>query len=97
MRVYGKACKSATAGVVRRGTSLHNSGWIDRVTLTDFPLEAGYSPTAPPGSVIALPRGNVLASPVASVYHDVNDENLHSIRATLLIKINDGLSIAPSV
>ncbi len=79
------------------GTSEHNSGWIDRVVLSDFPLEVGFSPTAPPGSVIALPRGNVLASPVASVYHDVNDEELHSVRGSLLVQVDDSFSITPSV
>ena len=79
------------------GTSEHNSGWIDRVVLSDFPLEVGFSPTAPPGSVIALPRGNVLGSPASSVYHDVNDEELHSVRGSLLIQVDDSFSITPSV
>ncbi len=79
------------------GTSEHNSGWIDRVVLSDFPLEAGFSLTAPPGSVIALPRGDVLASQPTSVYHNVNDEDLHSVRGSLLVQVDDTLSITPSV
>jgi iron complex outermembrane receptor protein len=80
------------------GTSLHNSGWINRDVLgTNFPLEQGFNPAAPPGTIIGLPRGNVLAVKTVSVYHDVNDEDLHSIRGALAIKISDSLSITPSV
>jgi iron complex outermembrane recepter protein len=79
------------------GTSLHNSGWIDRVVLGDFPLQPGYDPAAPPGTVLGLPRGNVLAATPTTVYHDVNSENLHSVRASLLIKFNDMISVTPSV
>src|SRR3984957_819462 len=79
------------------GTSLHNSGWIDRVVLDNFPLEQGYNPAAAPGTVIDLPRGNVLAAQPSAVYRDVNDEDLHGIRASLLFKVNDTLSITPSV
>jgi outer membrane receptor protein involved in Fe transport len=80
------------------GTSLHNSGWIDRDVLgAAFPLQQGFSGTAPPGTIIALPRGNVLAATPNAIYHDVNDEDLNSIRASLLVKLNDNLSITPSV
>jgi outer membrane receptor protein involved in Fe transport len=78
------------------GTELHQSGWIDRVVLSDFPLEQGFSPTAPPGSVITLPRGNVLASPVSTTYHNVNDEDLHGFRLSLLVKLSDDLTVTPS-
>jgi len=80
------------------GTSLHNSGWIDRDVLgNNFPLEPGFSPTAAPGTVIALPRGTVTSIPPVAIYHDVNDEDLHGIRATLLVKLNDDWSVTPSV
>ena len=79
------------------GTSLHTSGWIDRVVLDSFPLEQGYNPAAAPGTVIGLPRGNVLAAQPSAVYHDVNDEDLHGVRASLLFKVNDTLSITPNV
>ena len=80
------------------GTSLHNSGWIDRDVLgSNFPLEQGFSATAAPGTVITLPRGNVLAATPTAIYHDVNDEDLHSIRASLLVKVNEDISITPSV
>ena len=80
------------------GTSLHNSGWINRDVLgSGFPLEPGFDPAAPPGTVIALPRGNVTAVAPVAIYHDVNDEDLHSIRGSLLIKLGDNLTITPSV
>lgn len=78
------------------GTSEHNSGWIDRIVENNFPLEPGFSLTAAPGTVIALPRGDVLGTPATAVYHNVNDEDLHSVRASLLIQVNDDLSITPS-
>jgi outer membrane receptor protein involved in Fe transport len=46
--------------------------------------------------VIALPRGDVLAANVAKDYRDVNDEDLHSLRASLLIQVDDSFSITPS-
>ncbi len=79
------------------GTSEHNSGWIDRVVLGNFPLEAGFSPTAAAGSVIALPRGDLQAATATATYHDANSENLHSVRGSLLIQIDDTFSITPGV
>jgi len=80
------------------GTSLHNSGWLDRDVLGgNFPLEQGFNPTAPPGTVIALPRGNVTAVTPEEIYHNVNYEDLHGVRASLLVKINDDWSVTPSV
>jgi outer membrane receptor protein involved in Fe transport len=69
------------------GSLEHLSGWIDRVVIAqqDFP--------AP---VNATTRGNVAAAPVAADYHDVNDENSRSVRASLLWKPTDRLSIEPT-
>jgi outer membrane receptor protein involved in Fe transport len=69
------------------GTLEHQSGWIDRIVIAqpDFP--------AP---VNATTRGNVAAAPVAADYKDVNDENLRSVRAAVLWKPTDRLSIEPS-
>lgn len=78
------------------GTEQHNSGWIDRIVVPNFPLEAGYSLTAAPGTVIALPRGNVLSEPASATYRDVNDEELHGFRLSLLLKLSDDLTITPS-
>jgi iron complex outermembrane recepter protein len=63
------------------------SGWIDRIVIAqpDFP--------AP---VNATTRGNVAAAPVAESFKDVNDENLRSVRASLLWKPTDRLSIEPT-
>jgi outer membrane receptor protein involved in Fe transport len=65
----------------------HLSGWIDRIVIAqpDFP--------AP---VNGTTRGNVAAAPVAAEYPDVNDENLRTVRAALLWKATDRLSIEPS-
>ena len=80
------------------GTSLHNSGWINRDVLgSGFPLQQGFDPTAAPGTIIGLPRGNVLGTTPTAIYRDVNDENLNSVRASLLIKVNDTVSITPSM
>jgi iron complex outermembrane receptor protein len=69
------------------GSLEHLSGWIDRIVIAqpDFP--------AP---INATTRGNVAAAPVAAEYKDVNDENLRTVRASLLWKPTDRLSIEPS-
>jgi outer membrane receptor protein involved in Fe transport len=71
----------------------HQSGWINRVVIADgqfpAPLNGGLG-------VPATERGNVAAAPVAQEYKDVNDENLTSVRASLLWKPVDRLSITPS-
>ncbi len=69
------------------GSQEHLSGWIDRKVIApgDFP--------APINSAT---RGDVAAAPIAADFHDVNDEVMTSVRAALLWKVNDQLSIAPS-
>jgi iron complex outermembrane receptor protein len=69
------------------GSYSDDSGWIDRVVIApgQFPV--------PNGTV----RGNVLAAPVATNYHDVNDVQSTTMRASLLIKPFEGLSITPSL
>ena len=71
------------------GTASHEAGWIDRIVIADgaFPLETNNLTT----------RGNVLAAPVAKVYHDVNDSNLFAVRASLLWKVGDSLTVEPMV
>jgi outer membrane receptor protein involved in Fe transport len=63
------------------------SGWINRVVVAapDWPLQ----PNTPTG------RGPVGQLPVANAYTNVNDEDLTSIRASLLVKPTDRLSIEP--
>jgi len=76
------------------GTEQHNSGWIDRDVLDDFPLEPDLgNPTHPGGTI----RGDVLAAPISKVYKDVNDEDLQSIRAELLIQPIEQLTLTPSL
>jgi iron complex outermembrane receptor protein len=69
------------------GTYEHDSGWIDRVVIApgQFPLETNNFTT----------RGDVLAAPVANDYKGVNDQKLTGVRAALLIKPTESLSITP--
>jgi iron complex outermembrane recepter protein len=68
------------------GSYAHDAGWVDRVVVApgEFP--------APNGSV----RGNVLAAPIATDYHNVNDVERTTVRVSALIKPIEGLSITPS-
>ena len=68
------------------GDVTHNSGWIDRVVESGFPLPNSD------GS-----RGNVLATPASVIHHGVNDEDLRGGRAALLIKPIDALTINLSI
>ena len=69
------------------GTYAHNSGWIDRIVLDDFPLPTNGG----------LTRGNVLSAPVSTVHSGVNDELLTGARVALLFKPNDILTVTPSI
>jgi outer membrane receptor protein involved in Fe transport len=68
------------------GSYSSDAGWIDRIVIApgDFPLSNGST------------RGNVLAAPVAIDYHDVNYTDTTTMRASLLVKPLEGLSITPS-
>jgi outer membrane receptor protein involved in Fe transport len=79
------------------GTELHNSGWIDRVVLGNFPLEPDFNPAAAPPSVGGYTRGDVLAAPVKKRYSDVNEEDLQGFRANLVFAPTDELTITPSL
>jgi iron complex outermembrane recepter protein len=68
-------------------TYLHESGWIDRVIVPNFPLATNGG----------LTRGVVANVPGSKVLNDVNDENLANFRVALLLKPSDGLTITPSV
>jgi iron complex outermembrane recepter protein len=69
------------------GSQEYLSGWIDRkvIAYPDFPL-----------AVNGTTRGNVAAAPVAQDFHDVNDENLRSVRGSLLWNATDRFTIQPS-
>jgi outer membrane receptor protein involved in Fe transport len=76
-----------TAAVRVVGTYLHNSGWIDRIIVPNFPAATNGGAT----------RGTVAAVPGSQVISGVNDETLGNIRIALLIKPAEGLTITPSV
>jgi len=68
------------------GSYSFDAGWIDRVVAApgEFPL--------PTNGV----RGNVLAAPIATEYHDVNDVERTVVRVSAVFKPIDELTIAPS-
>ena len=68
------------------GTEEHSSGWIDRIVAGDYPSVSAN------GAV----RGDVADAPVEKDYHNVNSDQLYAVRATLLWKPTDDLSITPS-
>jgi outer membrane receptor protein involved in Fe transport len=77
-----------TAALRIVGSESHDSGWLSRVVIAngDFPLETNGG----------LTRGNVLAAPVAQDYRGVNDTDLTGVRAALLWRPIDGLTITPT-
>jgi iron complex outermembrane recepter protein len=78
------------------GSYSYDAGWIDRVVIApgQFPLPTGLV-TTPTGSFYTV-RGNVLAAPIATEYHDVNDVEKTAVRLAVLLKPIDGLTIAPT-
>ena len=68
------------------GSYSFDAGWIDRVVIApgEFPL--------PTNTV----RGNVLAAPIATEYHDANDVERTVVRISAVFKPIDGLTITPS-
>ena len=77
------------------GSYSYTSGWIDRIVLNPFPLPTNPNPAC--GPVYGCTRGNVVAAPVQSDYHDVNDVVTTGARASLLMQLTDRLSVEPSV
>jgi iron complex outermembrane receptor protein len=74
------------------GSYSDDAGWIDRVVAApgQFPLPTGLVNGA------YTVRGNVLAAPIATEYHDVNDAEKSSVRVSAVFKPIDGLTITPS-
>jgi iron complex outermembrane recepter protein len=70
------------------GSYSYDSGWIDRTVIAP-----GQFPLATNGFTV---RGNVLAAPIATEYHDVNDVEKTGVRISAVIKPIDGLTITPS-
>jgi iron complex outermembrane recepter protein len=67
-------------------TQVHQSGWIDRIVVANFPPP--ISPTE---------RGNMLAEQASLVNSDVNTFRQTSARLSALFKPTDSLSITPSL
>ncbi len=59
----------------------YRSGWLDRVVVSPFPADNGYT------------RGNVLAGPITGVATNVNTADVYGGRASLLFKPNDDFSL----
>jgi len=74
----------------------YDAGWIDRVVIApgQFPLPGGLV-NGPYGPYYTI-RGNVLAAPIATEYHDVNDVEKSAVRLSAVFKPIDGLTITPS-
>ncbi len=74
----------------------YDSGWIDRVVTApgEFPLPGGLI-NGPYGPYYST-RGNVLAAPIQSEYHDVNDVEKRGVRLSAVFKPVDGLTITPT-
>ena len=77
---------TAALRIVASGS--HDSGWIDRIVISPgaFPAQTNGNAT----------RGDVAAAPVAANYKGVNNDDLTSVRVSLLWKPTDRLSITPS-
>jgi iron complex outermembrane recepter protein len=78
------------------GSYSDDAGWIDRVVIApgQFPLPTGLV-TTPTASYYTV-RGNVLAAPIATDYHDVNDVEKSTVRVAAVLKPIEGLTITPS-
>jgi len=70
------------------GSYSHDAGWIDRIVIAP-----GEFPVPTNGLTV---RGNVLAAPVETDYHDVNDVEKTTVRISAVFKPIDGLTITPS-
>ncbi|HVW69454.1 MAG TPA: TonB-dependent receptor [Steroidobacteraceae bacterium] len=82
-----------TAALRVVGSESHDSGWIDRIVIANgqFPLETVDAQ----GNLTK--RGDVRAAPVAADYRNVNDAEREAVRASLLWKPLEQLSVAPSL
>src|ERR1700723_2788919 len=70
------------------GTEDYTSGWIDRIVADPFPLVGGD----PVGTV----RGDVQNAPIVKQYPGSNAYQIYAVRATLLWKPTESLSVTPS-
>ena len=70
------------------GTEDYTSGWIDRIVADPFPLVGGN----PVGTV----RGDVQDAPITKQYPGSNAYQIYAVRATLLWKPTENLSVTPT-
>jgi outer membrane receptor protein involved in Fe transport len=75
------------------GTLDRESGWLDRVVLSDFPVPDASGA----GGSFSAPRGDVQGAAVAPVHRNDNSADMESVRAALLIQPSERLSITPSI
>ena len=76
------------------GTHAHTSGWIDRIVVSDFPIEPDVDPASgTPGPT----RGNVAAATPTKVYKNTNQETLDGVRASVLLQPIEPLTITAGV
>lgn len=77
------------------GTDDHTSGWIDRIVLTNFPPPTNPQPQC--AGFAGCTRGNVLTGVVSKDYHDVNNEDVKGVRASVRYEASDRFSMTASV
>ncbi|MHB8529112.1 MAG: TonB-dependent receptor [Caulobacteraceae bacterium] len=68
------------------GGYAHNSGWIDRIVVPDFPVPTDNG----------LSRADVRDAPGQKVFRNANDEDAYNVRAELLVEPTSRLSATPS-
>jgi iron complex outermembrane receptor protein len=73
------------------GAFTHDSGWIDRVVVPNFPLE-----TNPAACCYGVTQGKVSGVPGSSIFKNVNDTNSSNARAILLVHPTDRLQLTAS-
>jgi iron complex outermembrane recepter protein len=78
------------------GSYEYDSGWIDRIVIEPGDFPAATSPCAAAPTFTGCVRGNVLAAPVQTDYHDVNDVERTTVRISALLRPIEGLTITPS-
>jgi outer membrane receptor protein involved in Fe transport len=74
------------------GSYSFDAGWIDRVVIA--PGQFPFPSNLVNGSYTV--RGNVLAAPIATEYHDVNDVEKTAVRVSAVFKPFEGLTITPT-
>ena len=70
------------------GSEDYTSGWIDRIVANPFPLVGG--------DPVGTARGDVQGAPITKQYPGSNAYQIYAVRATLLWKPTENLSITPS-